>query len=190
MDQLNGIPPVSPKNVAIRVTKVAEKKLRQGHPWLFDGGITDESFLPKSGDLAVVFDQKRKFLSVGLYDPDSPIRVKMLAAGKPTKINADWFSARLQDAVTKRAHLANTKTSGYRLIYGEGDYLPGLIIDKYADTLVIKIYSAAWFPHLESILVGLDAIMPKMGWVLRLSRNVQAGETWGLKDGMILRGES
>ncbi|MEM8862129.1 MAG: class I SAM-dependent rRNA methyltransferase, partial [Chloroflexota bacterium] len=97
---------------------------------------------------------------------------------------------RIQEAAAKRTHLADNKTSGYRLIYGEGDYLPGLIVDKYADTLVIKIYSAAWFPHLESILVGLDAIMPKMRWVLRLSRNVQAGETWGLKDGMILRGES
>lgn len=189
MDQLRGIPPVSPKNVAIRVTKRAEKKLRQGHPWLFDGGITDESFSPKSGDIAVVFDQKRKFLSVGLYDPDSPIRVKMLAAGKPAKISGDWFLARLKDAADKRAHLAETSTTGYRLVYGEGDYLPGLIIDKYADTLVIKIYSAAWFPHLESVLAGLDAIMPNMRWVLRLSRNVQAGETWGLKDGMILQGD-
>lgn len=189
MDQLKGIPAISPKNVAVRVTKRAEKKLRQGHPWLFDGGITDESFPPKSGDIAIVFDQKRKFLSVGLYDPDSPIRVKMLAAGKPAKINEAWFLARLKGAADKRSHLADTHTTGYRLVYGEGDFLPGLIIDKYADTLVIKIYSAAWFPHLESILAGLDTIMPNMRWVLRLSRNVQAGETWGLKDGMILRGE-
>ncbi len=189
MDYLDGIPPISPKNVAIRVNKRAERKLRQGHPWLFDGGITEESFVPNSGDVAVVFDQKRKFLSVGLYDPDSPIRVKMLAAGKPAKINDDWFLDKLQAAADKRSHLAETGTNGYRLVYGEGDFLPGLIVDKYDQTLVIKIYTAAWFPHLKAILAGLETVMPAEHWVLRLSRNVQAGETWGLTDGMMLKGE-
>ncbi|MEM8863863.1 MAG: class I SAM-dependent rRNA methyltransferase, partial [Chloroflexota bacterium] len=131
----------------------------------------------------------RKFLSVGLYDPDSPIRVKILASGKPTKINDEWFLDQLQAAADKRSHLTETGTNGYRLVYGEGDFLPGLIIDKYDQTLVIKIYSAAWFPHLRSILVGLEAVMPAERWVLRLSRNVQAGETWGLTDGMMLKGE-
>ena len=189
MTQLEAIPPISPKNVAIRVTKRAEKQLRRGHPWLFDGGITEQSFDPQSGDVAVVFDQKRKFLSVGLFDPDSPIRVKLLASGKPTKINDEWFAERLQAAADVRMHLAETKTTGYRLVYGEGDFLPGLIIDKYDQTLVIKIYTAAWFPHLKAILAGLEAAIPAERWVLRLSRNVQAGETWGLKDGMMLKGE-
>lgn len=189
MINLDGIPPISPKNVAIRITKRAEKKLRQGHPWLFDGGITEESFAAKSGDVAVVFDQKRKFLSVGLYDPDSPIRVKMLASGKPTKVNGDWFKQKIAEAADKRSHLTATGTNGYRLIFGEGDYLPGLIVDRYGDTIVIKIYSAAWFPHLADILAGLDQAVPSQRQILRLSRNVQAGETWGLKDGDVLKGD-
>lgn len=189
MIDLNGIPPISPKNLAVRVTKRAEKKLRQGHPWLFDGGITEESFAAKSGDVAVVFDQKRKFLAVGLYDPDSPIRVKLLAAGKPAKVNGDWFRQKVGEAVAKRDHLTATGTNGYRLIYGEGDYLPGLIVDRYAGTLVIKLYSAAWFPHLADVLAGLDAAVPSERQILRLSRHVQAGETWGLKDGAVLKGD-
>ncbi|MFK7805337.1 MAG: class I SAM-dependent rRNA methyltransferase [Anaerolineae bacterium] len=189
MINLNGIPPISPKNLAIQVTKQAQKKMRQGHPWLFDGGIVNESFAGKSGDIAILFDQKRKFLSVGLYDPDSPIRVKMLASGKPTKIDGDWFKQKIAEAAAKRQPIADSGTTGYRIVYGEGDFLPGLIVDRYGDTLVIKIYSAAWFPHLADILAGLDEIVPSVCQILRLSRNVQAGETWGLKDGAVLKGE-
>lgn len=163
--------------------------MRQGHPWLFDGGIVDQSFAGQSGDIAILFDQKRKFLAVGLYDPDSPIRVKMLSSGKPTKIDGDWFKKRLAESAAKRKHIEASGTTGYRVVYGEGDFLPGLIVDRYGDTLVIKIYSAAWFPHLADILAGLDAAVPSERQILRLSRNVQAGETWGLKDGTLLKGD-
>ena len=57
MISLKGIPPISQKNLAIQVTKQAQRKLRQGHPWLFDGGIVDESFVAHSGDIAIIFDQ-------------------------------------------------------------------------------------------------------------------------------------
>jgi len=185
---LSRLPVPAAKRLAVRVTKQAERQIRAGHPWLFDGGVQKLSHEGKAGDLAVIFDQKKKFLAVGLYDPDSPIRVKVLQHNKPATIDQDWLKGKLQAAAAKRAPLADRETNGYRLVYGEGDGLPSLIIDRYADTLVIKLYSAAWLAHLRPLLAVLDEVQPAERWVLRLSRNMQQGNCFGLFDGQILRG--
>lgn len=187
---LNALPTPGDKRLAIRVTKQAERQIRAGHPWLFDGAIQKLSHEGKAGDLAVIFDQKKKFLAIGFYDPTSPLRVRVLQQNKPAAINQDWFKAKLQEAADRRAPLADQNTTGYRLVYGEGDGLPSLIIDRYADTLVIKLYSPAWLPHLRPLLAVLDEIQPAERWVLRLSRNMQQGECYGLFDGQILRGDA
>ena len=189
-DVLARLPEPGEKRLAVRVTKQAEKHIRAGHPWLFDQAIQKLSHEGEAGDLAVVFDQKKKFLAIGLYDPTSPMRVKILQHNKSATINQAWFKAKLQEAADKRAPLAEQDTNGYRLIYGEGDGLPSLIIDRYGDTLVIKLYSAAWLPHLRPLLAVLDEVQPATRWVLRMSRNMQNGECFGLYDGQILRGDA
>ena len=62
--------------MALRVSPAAERALRQGHPWLFDQAIRHQSHQGASGDLAVIFNRKRRFLAVGLYDPHASIRVR------------------------------------------------------------------------------------------------------------------
>lgn len=169
------------KRIALHVTAAAERALKSGHPWLFDSGIRNMSHHNgQSGDLAVIFDRKDRFLAIGLYDPASPIRVKVLAHQQPTPINAAWFAQQIRAAGERRTGLTNT--NGYRLVHGENDGLPGLVVDRYADTLVIKLYSEAWQPHLQHILVGLDDILPGANWVLRSSRALD-GTT------QVLRGE-
>jgi 23S rRNA (cytosine1962-C5)-methyltransferase len=186
MIDLNALPRISDRRIALHVTPAAERALRSGHPWLFDQGIRRQSHAGQPGDLAVIFDRERRFLAVGLYDPDSPIRVKILQHRQPAEIDQDWFTARLQAAADRRQPLRNSPTDGYRLVHGENDGLPALVVDRYADTLALKLYSAIWLPHLVALIAGLQAVQPCARMVLRLSRNMTAPP--GVRDGQVILG--
>lgn len=146
---------------------------------MFDGSITSVSRDGAAGDLAVVFDDDRRFVAIGLWDPTSPIRVRVLHHGRPTAIDADWFRACLAAAAARRAPLAATAgtpeaTTGYRLVHGENDGLPGLVIDRYGHIAVVKLYSAAWIPHLSVLVPLLLEVLPSRSVVLRLARHLRA----------------
>lgn len=188
---LSILPKPSGKRIALRLQPAVERAIRHGHPWLFENGIKQQSQDGRSGDLAVIFDRKRRFLAIGLYDPASPIRVRILARGKPTQIDAAWFLGQLQTAAALRAPLLQTNTTGYRLLHGENDGLPGLIIDRYDSTFVLKLYTTAWMPHLPQILRGLITISQPERIVLRLSRFVQrqTDSLYGFTEGQLLLGK-
>jgi 23S rRNA (cytosine1962-C5)-methyltransferase len=189
VDALAPLPLPTNKRIAVHVKPAAERALKGGHPWLFEGAIRKQSHAGEPGDLAVIFDRKDRFLAVGLYDPRSEIRVKVLQHHQPAKIGPEWFRHTLQMAAAIREPLRSSgHTTGYRLVYGENDRLPGLIVDRYADVLVIKLYTTAWLPHLQDVLPALLEVQPARQLVVRLSRNVQA-EVTQLSDGMTLHGE-
>ncbi len=203
VDPLISIPRPAGRRLALRVTPEAQRALRQGHPWLFDRAVVSQSATGQPGDLAVVFDDRRRFLAIGLYDPASPIRVRVLQHGSPAVIDAAFFAGRLAAAVDRRASLltggegvrliagpTGGETTGYRLVHGEGDGLPGLVVDRYERVLVVKLYTAAWLPHLRDVLAGLDRVAPADAVVLRLSRAVQRqpAALHGLADGATLAG--
>ncbi len=182
------------RRVAVRITKDALRRIRSGHPWLFDRSITSVSHEGAPGDLAVIFDDKRAFVGVGLLDPASPIRVRLLHVGRPRSVDAAFWADKIDTAVTRRAPLTATgdgvaPTTGYRLINGENDGFGGLIVDRYDAVLVVKVYSAAWLPHLP-VLVDLLAMQPGVGAVVfRSSRNIAAAARGrGLADGKVLVG--
>jgi 23S rRNA (cytosine1962-C5)-methyltransferase len=163
------------RRVAVRVTPAGLRAVRSGDPWLFDGSITSVSpaDLP-TGSVAIVFDDRRRVAGVGLWDPDSPIRVKMLHAG-PVEVGPELWSQRFTTALACRQGLVDDPdTTAWRWVHGENDGLPGLVVDRYADTLVIKLYTAAWFPHLDQIVTALGEIAEPERIVLRLSRRVSA----------------
>lgn len=190
MSLLAFIPAPSDRRIALRVTPEAQRAVRQGHPWLFDRAILSQSAAGQPGDLAVIFDERRRFLAIGLYDPASPLRVRILQHGSPVAIDAAFFAGRLTAAAQRRAGLDAQNTSGYRLVHGEGDGLPGLVVDRYDRVLVVKLYSAAWLPHLAAVLEGLAGVAPADSVVLRLSRALQRAPAalYGLADGMTLAG--
>lgn len=187
---LSNIPAPTEQRIALHIAPEAERALRAGHPWLFNNSITKESRQGQPGDLAVVFDRKRRFLAIGLYDPTSPIRLRVLHQGSPTTIDAAWFRAKVAETVQRRASLVTEQTTGYRLLHGENDGLPGLVADRYADTLVVKLYTVAWLPYLVHVLAGLRQAQPANRVVLRLSRGLQRTpeHLYGLADGQILTG--
>jgi 23S rRNA (cytosine1962-C5)-methyltransferase len=174
----------------LRLTNTAETIVRGGHPWLFSDSIREQNRDGKVGELAVIYDRNDKFLAVGLYDPDSPIRVRILHAGKPATIDATWWQARLEKALAVRCDLFGATTTGYRLIHGESDGWPGLVLDRYDTTLVLKLYTAAWLPRLDEVLAHLKEQITCERIVLRLSRNIQAfaEKQFQRRDGQILFG--
>ncbi len=140
------------------MTPAAQRALRGGHPWLFDRAITAQSGTGRPGDLAVIFDDRRRFLAIGLYDPTSPMRVRVLHHGASAAIDRGWLANKLAAAVTWRATLPESGTTGYRLVHGENDGLPGLVVDRYEDTLVVKLYSLAWLPWLADLRAALGEV--------------------------------
>jgi 23S rRNA (cytosine1962-C5)-methyltransferase len=189
---LSHLPEPSARRIAVRITPEAERALREGHPWLFDRSIRDQSHEGQAGDLAIVFDRKRRFLAAGLYDPHSPIRVRILQHTKPAIIDRDWFYTRLALSAQRRAPLRELPlermTTGYRLVHGENDGLPGLVIDRYDRTFVIKLYTSAWIPHLRDVTAAMCSLVSPEGLVLRLGRALSENpkSLYGLSDGMIL----
>jgi 23S rRNA (cytosine1962-C5)-methyltransferase len=166
--------PPAPARLRLRVTAAAETAVRSGHPWVFSESVQESNRAGRMGELAVIYDRKDKFLAVGLFDPDSPIRVRILQAGKPQTIDAAWWQARLEQTLGRRAGLFDSQTTGYRLIHGESDGWPALVLDRYDTTLVLKLYTAAWFPWLDDMITRLKTAVPCERIVLRLSRNIQS----------------
>lgn len=182
------LPTRNPKRIAVRIQPNVEKHLRSGHPWLYVDRITSTSHAGNTGDHAVIFDRKNKFLGIGIWDAESQIRLKMLHAGSPVKVNDDWLNQRLQDCFAKRdSYFDTTQTNGYRLVHGENDGLPDLVIDRYGETIVIKLYSAIWLPDLQQIVATLQAHYAPHCIVLRLARRFKSDLTQ-LRDGMALVG--
>jgi 23S rRNA (cytosine1962-C5)-methyltransferase len=187
---LQDIPAPSRTRLAIRLHPRAERAVRRGHPWVFDHGIKHQRREGRAGDLAVLFDHANRFLAIGLYDPASPIRVRVLHVGAPATIDREWFAARIAEAHGRRLPLLEQETTGYRVVHGGNDGLPGLVADRYGKSLVLKLYTAAWIPYLPDVLAGLHDTLAPERIVLRLSRTVQAAHDarHGLSDGQVLHG--
>jgi 23S rRNA (cytosine1962-C5)-methyltransferase len=181
------------RRLAVRVTADAERRIRGGHPWVFDGSITSVS--PdggRPGDLAVVFDRRRRFLAIGLYDPSSPIRVRVLHRGEPRPIDDAFVVEQVAVAHARRGWLVDDRrTTAYRVVHGENDGLPGLVVDRYDDVAVVKTYTASWLPHLDAVVAAVQEALGPRSVVLRTARNVRADAPPDAPtDGEVLAGDT
>ena len=175
----------------LRVTATAESIIRAGHPWLFSHSIRAENRVGRLGELAVIYDRNDQFLGLGLFDPESPIRVRVLHTGKPITIDAAWWQGRLKQTLTRREGLFDAQTNGYRCINGESDGWPGLVLDRYDRTFVLKLYTTVWLPRLDEVVGCIATSLRPQRLVLRLSRNIQssAKDHGRRDDGQLLLGE-
>ncbi len=133
-------------------TKTAQLMLKPGreaavlrrHPWVFSGSVARVTGSPAPGDLVSIASAKGEFLAWGHYSPHSQIRVRLVSwKPEPQPDTPDFWRRRLQRAVDLRAPLiTDTTTTAYRLIYADSDGVPGLIADRYNDTLVVQYLTA------------------------------------------------
>ena len=89
---LESLPQVSDRRLAVRITADALRHVRAGHPWVFDESIASVNHEGAPGDLAVIFDNDRRFAAIGLYDPSGPIAIRILHVGKPATIDAEFWA--------------------------------------------------------------------------------------------------
>jgi len=167
------VPQPEAARLRLRLTAAAESIVRGGHPWVFADSIREQNRAGVTGELAVIFDRNDKFLAVGFFDPESPIRVRVLHVGKPRTIDADFWRKRLDAALQRREGLLDANTNGCRLINGESDGWPGLVLDQYDKTFVLKVYTAAWLDRLDETTALFRERLKSERLVLRVSRNLE-----------------
>lgn len=174
----------------LRLTPAAEYAVRTGHPWVYGERIREMNREGVSGEIAVVYDRKDRFLALGLFDPDSPIRFRVLHSGKPVMVDDAWWRDRMAASLARREGVATDQTNGLRWINGESDGWPAMVVDQYASTLVLKLYSAVWLPRVADLTRWLQESLRPERIVLRLSRNAALSfEQAGYQDGQNLWGD-
>lgn len=142
------------------------RSLLRHHPWLFSGAVDEERSAPvlrnlKAGAAVYILDSEGRFLAQGLYSPLSQIRVRVLSFNETDVLDDSFIARRLTHAVRERDGLASEGCDGLRLVASEGDYLPGLIVDKYNDVLVIAISSVGMERFRDCIIATLREFFPE-----------------------------
>jgi len=125
----------------IRLKEGKERSLLRRHPWVFSGAIASGSGeFSESGETVRIESHAGQFLGWAAFSPSSKIRARVWSFNEAQTIDAPFFIARIAGAVCARA-LFDIKSNGLRLIHGESDGLPGLVVDRYADTLAAQFSS-------------------------------------------------
>lgn len=139
-----------------------ERSIERFHPWVFSGAIQKMNGDAKNGDIIDVYSSTNKFLGRGHYNNGS-ITVRLLTFIEED-INKDFFQRRLKAAFSRRESILlvnNNETNAYRLVHGEGDDLPGLIIDYYDGNIVVQCHHTGMHQHLNEISEALKNILGK-----------------------------
>jgi 23S rRNA (cytosine1962-C5)-methyltransferase len=124
----------------ITLKKNEERRVRQGHLWIFSNELQNAEYKAQNGEVVEVYDSKNNFIGCGFYNANSLISIRMIS--KETNIDLkDFFEQRLVSSYHFRKNIYPNRSS-FRMIFSESDFLPGLIIDKYNNTFVLQIYSA------------------------------------------------
>lgn len=129
-----------------RLRRGEGRMLKKGGPWVYDNEIDRIEGEYENGDLVRVLDFDGWELGTGFVNTGSKLTVRMLSRKKGAVIDEDFFRSRVKDAYEYRKKVVDTAgaKSGYRVIFGEADFLPGLVVDKFADVLVVQSLRWGW----------------------------------------------
>ncbi len=161
-----------------------EKSILQRHPWVFSGAIEKVEGNPGTGETVAVCDKKGGFLAWGAYSPASQIRVRLWSFDEDERVNSEFFYRRIKNAIWVRERTANlSETDAFRCVHAESDGLPGLVVDRYAEWMVVQFLSAGanfWKQEIISILseFGVKGIYERSDVDVRRLEGL--GETTGV----------
>jgi 23S rRNA (cytosine1962-C5)-methyltransferase len=182
---------LKPGRIKIKISKRHQNKIRKGFPWVYYYQLSQRNITGRPGDLGVIYDSANRFLAIGLFDPFSDIRLRILQTRNPSEIDEHFFRERLQAALALREPLMSQETTAYRMVNGENDGFPGMVVDRYHDTLVIKVYTSAWFPYLQMLVPLLrEGSGACRRVLLKLSRHVERVSEGSFKDNQMLFGSA
>ncbi len=146
--------------VKVFLKRGKEESLQRFHPWVFSGAISHSEGEPIEGDIIDIYSSDKRFIARGHCQLGS-IAVRVLTFNESDNIDAAWWQSRVEAAYKLRERLSifNAKTDCYRLIHGEGDLLPGLIVDIYGSTAVFQAHSVGMYLSRNEIAEAIVAVM-------------------------------
>lgn len=145
-------------NIILKAGK--EKSLQRRHPWVFSGAIAQIQGQPEEGDIVKVYSHEKEYLATGHYQIGS-IAVRILSF-EDEAIDQQFWTERIRQAYRMRVAIGLATAPGnnvYRLVHGEGDNLPGLIVDYYAGVAVVQFHSVGMYRNNENISNALQEVM-------------------------------
>jgi len=147
---------------AVTLKRGRAKPFFYGHPWVFSGSVERVDGQPADGDLVAVLDHNGNFIAKGFYNGRSQIRARLVTWNADEDIDGAFFERRLRAAVALREDVLRlpAETDAYRLVYSEGDGLPGLIIDRYADWLIVQVLSIGFARRKDELVAALARVCP------------------------------
>jgi len=176
-------------NIKLPLAKDLARHLRAGHPWVFKQALAQLPKLPAGAIVDVV--DRGHFVARGYFDPRSAICVRLLTRIESEVIDGAFFRRRVARALAMRNELLDRRdTDALRLLHGEGDGLPGVIIDLYAQWAVVKLYSAGLVPHRDAILAALRAAVPEVRGIVGRDEPDRGDEEGETAPGRMLWGEA
>ena len=135
---------------------------RSSHPWIFQKVVDKPAQKPKPGEIVDAFDIDGQFIGRGFYNGHSRIALRILETDPAVAVDAAWFERRIGAAVELRRQVLKLDevSNAWRVVHAEGDGLSGLVVDRYADLLVVEFFSAGMYRHREWIYAALRAHFP------------------------------
>lgn len=189
---------VTTRAVRLSVKDSAAASIERGHPWVFRDALKNAPSRLEAGSVVELADARGQFLGRGLWDPDSPIAVRVHERDARTPLDVASFVRRIGAALALRERLFDREdTDACRLVNGEGDRVPGLVIDRYRDVAILRLDGGALGSWIEALREPLARLLDAHGvrsGALRVGRDPKAKsklveELWGpaIPERMIVR---
>ena len=150
----------------ITLNKNEERRIKSGHPWVFSNEIREVSGERYSGSIAELYDAAGGFIGVGHYNPNSLIAFRLVSRLREDIDTVEFIEKRISAALGHRKACFPALTT-FRAVYGESDFLPGLVVDKYGDYLSLQLLSAGMDSRREQIVAALLRVFEPAGIIAR-----------------------
>jgi len=146
--------------IEVVLKKGKEKAVLHRHPWVFSGAIEKVKGKPANGDVVKLVDAKGAFMAYGFYNDQSRVALRLLEWDETVEIDEQWFRNKVAVAVQSRSEvLVDGVNNTCRLIFSESDYMPGLIVDKYANHLAVQVLTSGIEKMMPCIIDELNSIL-------------------------------
>jgi 23S rRNA (cytosine1962-C5)-methyltransferase len=172
--------------VEVLLKKGKEKAALQRHPWIFSGAIEKVKGSPLNGEVVRVLAANADFLAYGYYNENSRVAIRLLEWDQDRNIDKGWYQQKIQTAIAARKHvLKNGDTNTCRLVFSEADFLPGLIVDQYANYLSLQILSAGMESVKADIIDILRDELNPLGIFDKSDANARTHENLEVEQGLL-----
>lgn len=172
--------------IEVILKKGKEKAALQRHPWIFSGAIDKVKGSPLNGEVVMVRAADKEFLAYGYYNAQSRVAVRLLEWDESKTIDKAWYQQKLQNAIAARQPvLQDQQTNTCRLVFSEADFLPGLIVDQYANFLSLQILSAGMETIKQDIIDILKEELKPAGIFDKSDANARTHENLEMAQGLL-----